>query len=58
MDLYTAVILRIFNDRAQQMNARMIRGDGCAYAPLEMVAPVVEALLPALDEVRFKQARA
>lgn len=57
MDLYTAVMLRIFNDRAQQMNARMIRGDGRAYVPLETVAPVVEALLPVMDEVRLKQAR-
>ncbi len=57
MDLYMAVMLRIFSDRVQQMNARMIRGDGGAYAPLETVAPVVEALLPVMDEVRFKSAR-
>lgn len=52
MDLYTAVMLRIFNDRAHQMSARMIKGDGHAYVPLETVAPVVEALLPTMDEVR------
>lgn len=54
MDLYTAVMLRIFNDRAHQMSARMVKGDGHAYVPLEMVAPVVEALLPVVDEVRLK----
>lgn len=50
-------MLRIFHDRAQQMNARMIRGDGRAYAPLETVAPVVEALLPVMNEVRLERAR-
>lgn len=57
MDLYTAVMLRIFNDRAQQMSARLIKGDGHAYVPLETVAPAVEVLLPTMDEVRLKQAR-
>lgn len=56
MDLYTAVMLRIFNDRAHQMSARMIKGEGHAYVPLETVAPVVEALLPTMDEVRPNRA--
>lgn len=57
MDLYTAVMLRIFNDRAHQMSARMIKGDGHAYVPLDAVAPVVEDLLPVMDEVRQKRPR-
>lgn len=57
MDLYTAVMLRVFNDRAHQMSARMIKGDGHAFVPLETVAPVVEALLPIMDEVRLKRTR-
>lgn len=55
MDLYTAVLLRIFNNRAHQMNAKLIKGDGHAYVPLETVAPVVETLLPIVNEVRLKR---
>eukprot|EP00903_Cladosiphon_okamuranus_P015266 g14107.t2 len=57
MDLYTTVMLRIFNNRAHQMSARMIKGDGHAYVPLETVAPVVEALLPVMDEGEHFQHR-
>lgn len=35
----------------------MVKGDGHAYVPLETVAPVVEALLPVMDEVRLQRAR-
>lgn len=57
MDLYLVVMSRIFNGRALQLNARMAKGDGHAYVPLETVAPVVEELLPVMDEVRLKRAR-
>lgn len=52
MDLYLVVMSRIFNHRALQLSARMAKGDGYAYVPLETVAPVVEELLPVMDEVR------
>lgn len=56
LDLYLMVMMRIFNDRAHQLNARMVRGDGLAYVPLEAVAPVVEELLPIMEEVRGVEA--
>lgn len=51
MDLYLAVMSAIFNDKAQQLVTRMSRGEGQAYIPLETVAPVIERLLPIMDEV-------
>lgn len=57
IDLYLVVMSRIFNGRALQLNARMAKGDGHAYVPLETVAPVVEELLPVMDEVRLERMR-
>lgn len=53
MDLYLAVMSGIFNDRSQQMHARLIRGEGLAYMPLDTVAPVVDQLLPIIGEVKL-----
>ncbi|CAM9126800.1 unnamed protein product, partial [Ectocarpus fasciculatus] len=57
LDLYLLVMMRVFNDRAHQLNARMVKGDGLAYVPLEAVAPVVEELLPIMDEGEHFQDR-
>lgn len=51
MDLYLAVMCGIFNDKAHQLVSRMSRGERQAYMPLETVAPVIERLLPIMDEV-------
>lgn len=51
MDLYLAVMSGIFNDRAHQFLARMIRGEGLSYMPLETVASVVDSIMPIMDEV-------
>lgn len=42
----------IFGDKSQQLHSRMIRGEGLAYMPLETVGPVVDKLLPIMDEVK------
>lgn len=52
MDLYLAVMSGIFRDRAAQMAARLIRGEGQSFMPLGSVSPVIEDLLPIMDEVR------
>lgn len=55
MDIYLGVMSRIFNDHVHQLHARMVKGDGCAFVPLETVTPVVEELLPIMEEVRIRQ---
>lgn len=52
MDLYLAVIMGIFSDQSHQMHARMVRGEGLAYVPLETVARMVNKLLPITDKVQ------
>lgn len=51
MNLYIAVVSGIFKDRSQQLHARLIRGEGLAYVPLETVAEVIGVLLPIKSEV-------
>lgn len=51
MDLYLAVMMGIFSDQSHQLHARMVRGEGLAYVPLETVTRIVNKLLPITDKV-------
>lgn len=53
MDLYLAVIMGIFSDQSHQLHARMVRGEGLAYVPLETVTRMVDKLLPITDKVHL-----
>ncbi|CAM9264206.1 unnamed protein product [Scytosiphon promiscuus] len=57
MDMYLGVMARIFNDHVHQLHARMSKGDGCAFVPLETVTPVMEELLPIMEEGEHFQHR-
>ena len=51
MDLYLAVMTGIFNDQSHQLHARMARGEGLAYVPLETVTRMINKLLPITNKV-------
>lgn len=53
MDLYLAVLMGIFGDQSHQLHARMVRGEGLAYVPLETVTRMVNKLLPLTDKVPY-----
>lgn len=50
MDLYLAIMSGIFSGRARQLLSRMNRGEGWAYMPLQAVTPVIERLVPIMEE--------
>lgn len=56
MDLYLAVMMGIFSGQSHQLHARMVRGEGLAYVPLETVIQMVSKLLPITAKVYVRSA--